>query len=289
MRLFTIKELERISGLKAHTIRTWEIRFNLFTPERNSNNVRLYTLDDVLLIQDVTLLLQHRNKISRLAILPKEEIRSKALLINTIFAKQHRCISQLVSCIFRNDIDQFESELDRATRSFGIAATIDNIIIPFLEKVNLTSYNDTTINTHFAITAIRRKIMLGIENTNVSKPTKSVLLFLPKDEHYDLTLLYLHYVLKTSNIKVYYLGTNISTENLALAIREKMPDFVVMYVVDTKRSIVDDYVKVIENSNIAPAFLITYAYNVSANTASQSQNAQYCRYDLLFEILKNVV
>jgi Predicted transcriptional regulators len=287
MRLFTIKELERFSGLKAHTIRTWETRFKLLTPVRRGNNIRYYTLDDVFLILHISALLEYGSKISKLAALTREEVYSKSLSIPTNEAKLTRHVWHLIACMFKNDIDVFETVLDDAIRLFGIDKTIDGVILPFLEKINLTSYRDTTINTHFVVTAIRRKIIIGIENTNITHPSKSALLFLPKDEHYDLTLLYIYYVLKRNNIKVYYLGTNISTDNLTMAVKEKSPDYIVAYIVKKNKMVLDDYIKAMDSLLNPMVFFITSADDTLSQSLSQP-NVQFCKYALLLNILRTI-
>lgn len=287
MRLFSIKELERISSVKAHTIRIWEKRFQLLNPVRIGNNVRCYSLADVLLLMDIDMLLRHNHKISKIALLPHEEIRFKANKIETDDGRRDRSIRNLVNCMFNNEIDDLEKELNHSVLRFGINVTIENVIMPFLEKVNLTSYKESTIEAHFVVTAVRKKIILGIEQTeDDNHPGKSVLLFLPKGEHYDLVLLYLHYVLKCNGFKVYYLGTNISAGNLSIALEKKSSDHLCCYIAETKSVLTRDYLEVVKKASGLSRLFLTYAEDNVKNAVREYLHVQHCWYTLLLDVLK---
>lgn len=230
MKLFSIKDLERFSDIKAHSIRTWEQRFKIFTPQRTKNNIRLYSMDDVSLLLNIGLLIEHGYKISQLVPFNKEEISSYVGILKSNDAREHVCVHKLILSMFANDTEEFEMALDKSMIAWGINSTIEKVIIPFMIRVNMLSYNDTSIETHFAVTAIRRKLILGIEKLNMAaRDGRSALLYLPQGEHYDLVLLYINYVLKTNGFRVFYLGTDISLANLKNAISEKKPDYLCSY------------------------------------------------------------
>ncbi len=230
MRQFSIKELERFSDIKAHTIRTWENRYAVLKPERNSGNIRNYTLNDVKLLLNISLLTRNGFRISQLSHLTVEETDAKIRSLKDEQAQQEMTINSLIACMFSNDIDEFENCLDTCVADWGIDATIQQIIIPFLEKVEILSYKDNSIEVHFAVTAVRKKLISGIEQVKrAPKTAKSALLFLPKGEHYDLLLLYLTYFLKKKGLRILYLGTNVSYENLEKALIEKKPDQIYTY------------------------------------------------------------
>jgi hypothetical protein len=144
--------------------------------------------------------------------------------------------------MYSNSIQEFEGILEQCLLFIGLDETIKDILIPFLEKVNILSYDESSIEVHFVVTAVRRKIILGIERAN-SSPLKNqtALLFLPKGEHYDLILLYLNYILKSSGFNVLYLGTNISKENLIAVLKSKQPDLVYTYLTKKHLSKAEEY------------------------------------------------
>jgi DNA-binding transcriptional MerR regulator len=235
MTRFSIKELERFSGVKAHTIRIWELRFKLFSPERSLGNVRRYSLHDVRRLMNIALLQKNGCRISVLAQLDAVGLDQKLQELVEMESRQCSAINHLILYMY-HDIEKFEDVLDSCVLYWGIDVTIKKIILPFLEKTELLSYKDKSCETHFAVTAIRKKIIYGIENRKDMVPAStSALLFLPEGEHYDLFLLYMTYILKQKGIRVLYLGTDISAKNLNRIIEEKKPDLLFTYITNPQR------------------------------------------------------
>lgn len=236
MRHFAIKELERLSGIKAHTIRTWEVRYDLLSPQRTITNIRYYTLNDLVKLLNIAFLINKGYKISTLAGVSSQRIAEKIQSYKGEADGIMLALNQLLVCMYREDIDRFETILDTCIMNNGIDATIRSIIIPFLERADILSYHSDSSEVHFVVTAIRKKIIRGIEGLAVpAQGADKALLFLFKDEHYDLMLLYLNYVLKATGVSVLYLGTNISIESLQKVLRDKSPEMLYTYIA-AKRS-----------------------------------------------------
>ncbi|MBC7826171.1 MAG: MerR family transcriptional regulator [Chitinophagaceae bacterium] len=231
MKDFSIKHLENFSGIKAHTIRVWEQRFGILQPNRSKSNIRHYSLNDVKLLLNTALLVKNGFKISELAGKDHHSIATKIRQLTADKARREKVVSQLIICMYSHDIEQFDDILDSCFVTWGVDITLQELILPFLEKVKLLSYHDSSCEAHFAITAIRRKIILGLERVHSNiKSNKSALLFLAEGEHYDLMLLFISYILKKNGIKVWYLGTNISKDNLGLILSLKKPDYLFTYI-----------------------------------------------------------
>jgi DNA-binding transcriptional MerR regulator len=227
---FSIRELEKLSGVKAHTLRIWEQRYQMFAPGRSNGNVRSYSLQDVQRLLNVALLLKKGCKISILSNLSASELRQKLQTVLSEEDRQCKAINHLIFYMYA-DIEKFEDVLDGCVQCWGIDATLEKVILPFMEKVGLLSYIDKNYETHFVVTAIRRKIIFGIEKAvTATANNKTALLFLPEGEHYDLFLLYLSYTLKKAGIRVFYLGTDISISNLRLIMDAKPVDFLFTYI-----------------------------------------------------------
>jgi DNA-binding transcriptional MerR regulator len=231
MKNFTIRELENFSQVKAHTIRIWEQRYSVFNPKRNEGNFRRYNLEEVKLLLDIALLIKSGFKISCLVKMSGRELEQKIDDLYTEEAMQSRAINDLIVNMFSSGIEEFEDVLDSCVHLWEVDITIQKIVIPFLERVQLLSYNDNSNDVHFVVTAVRKKIILGIEKANPSLlVAKSALLFLEPGEHYDLMLLYTAYILKCSGLKVLYLGTNVPAKNLETILVIKKPDFLFSYI-----------------------------------------------------------
>ena len=229
MKLFSIKEMERLSAIKAHTIRIWEVRYKLFTPLRTNANVRRYSLQDVQRLLNIALLLQKGSKISKAAGFSQAEI-DHALHRLTSDGKQSCAVHNLVYYMYC-DIEKFDDTLDSCVLFWGIDKTIEQIILPFMKKVELFYYNKKDYETHFVVTALRKKLIVGIETERNTEASKGVaLLFLAAGEHYDLFLLYMAYRLKQKGLRVLYLGTNISVDNLKDILEAKQPDLLYTFI-----------------------------------------------------------
>lgn len=243
-RHFSIKELEQFSGIKAHTIRTWEKRYQVFSPGRSIANIRSYTLDDVTRLLHLCLLTTYGFKISDLVHLPAAELEAKIATLKADKARRFHYVSRLIIAMFTNNTEEFEAVLDESLIAWDVHATIEDVILPFLERVQILSYADSSIEVHFAVTAVRRKIILGIEKSMpVAQGAETALLFLPQHEHYDLLLLYTCHALKKQGFRTLYLGTNISLENLKLICADKKPDYLYSYIANKKNFPLDAYIK----------------------------------------------
>ena len=227
---FTIQEVENLTGIKAATLRIWEKRFNFSKPERVNGN-RFYTLEDLELLIYISQLKDNGYPISKLALLNAQTIFEKTIQLHHHDDKYRSAINGLIISMFSLDMYDFENHLNRYFNEFGVPNTLEKIIIPFLEKINFLyatkPYNEVLI----ALTTIRGKIIYCIESLDFKNNSeKSAVLFLPKNEQFDLILLYVCYVLKSQGYKTLYLGTNIPEENIMVILKQNKPDHLFTYV-----------------------------------------------------------
>lgn len=232
MNAFTIKDLENLSGIKAHTIRIWEQRYHFLKPQRTSTNIRYYSNEELRSILNIALLNKYGFKISHIDRMQPEEIQSKILALGDPRAVQDRIINELVQQMVDMDIERFEKTLSAYIASKGIERTINHIIFPFLEKIGIL-WQTGHINPaqeHLVTNAIRQKLIAAIEGALAPIHfNKTFLLFLPEGEHHELGLLYVHYLLKIRGIKVIYLGANVPIKDMAYVNDLKKPDFVFVH------------------------------------------------------------
>ncbi|MFY8128941.1 MAG: MerR family transcriptional regulator [Chitinophagaceae bacterium] len=227
MNAFTIKDLENLSGIKAHTIRIWEQRYSLFKPQRTDTNIRYYSNNELKMVLNIALLNKYGYKISHIDKMSEEVLKEK---INTLVhheAQQERLVNQLISSLVDLELDEFENQLNQYIAQRGIEKAINNIIFPFLERVGilwLTNHINPA-QEHLVSNIIRQKLIVGIDSANpvLSNP-KKVLMFLPEGEHHELGLLFVQYLLKSRGVKVFYVGANIPLKDLDYVINIKKPD-----------------------------------------------------------------
>jgi DNA-binding transcriptional MerR regulator len=277
MKRFSTKQLEQFSGVKAHTIRVWEKRFRILKPARSKGNTRNYDIEEVKLLLDFALLNRNGFQISVLANMNTLQVDQEIDALDSPLNKQAKAVNRLIYFMFSSAIEDFEMLLDESVVSLGIDTTITDVIIPFLEKTNLLSYDDTSNEVHFAVTAIRKKIIVGIEHVTVTaNKEKAAVLFLPEKEHYDLMLLYMAYIVKSYGVKVYYLGTNISEENIYKVAKEKKPDILLSYVTPRQEFKLHTFFKEINQHLPETKLLITGSGELSAK--QENKNVKFVHY-----------
>ncbi len=229
MNAFTIKDLENLSGVKAHTIRIWEQRYSFLKPQRTGTNIRYYSNEELKVILNVAILNKYGYKISHIDKMDMEEINRNIVTLSYTNAQQERTVKELISFMIDLNLDAFEELLDNNIQSKGIETIINNVIFPFLEKIGvlwLTSHINPA-QEHLVTNIIRQKIVVGIENTVAkSEADKLALLFLPEGEHHELGLLYVHYLLKSRGVKTLYLGANVPLADLNFIVQLKKPDYI---------------------------------------------------------------
>lgn len=229
MNAFTIKDLENLTCIKAHTIRIWEQRYDFLKPQRTDTNIRYYNNEELKKILNIALLNKYGFKISHINKMNEEDIKAKILSINNIHAQQERIVNALIQAMVDMNLEGFESLMEEHIRAKGIEKTIYQIIFAFMERIGVLWITGHTnpAQEHLVSNIIRQKLIVGTEACNpIFKLKKSCLLFLPEGEFHELGLLFIQYLLKNRGVKVYYLGTNVPLEDVDYVVKYKQPDFI---------------------------------------------------------------
>jgi methanogenic corrinoid protein MtbC1 len=228
MNAFTIKDLENLTGIKAHTIRIWEQRYSFLKPQRSGTNIRYYSNEELKTVLNIALLNKYGFKISHIDKMQPEELREKIITLSHTQAQQERMINELLQFMVDLDLEKFESMLDSYITARGIDKTINQLVFPFLEKIGilwLTNHINPA-QEHLITNIIRQKLIVGIEGAFTHfHSNKTVLLFLPEGEHHELGLLYMYYLLKSKGVKIVYLGANVPIADVVFVADIKKPDF----------------------------------------------------------------
>lgn len=226
---FTIKDLENLSGIKAHTIRIWEQRYSFLNPQRTETNIRYYNNAELKTILNVALLNKYGFKISHIDKMKPEEMREKILSLSQAQAQQERIINDLIQNMVDLDLEKLEDVLDNYIMARGIEKAISHIIFPFLEKIGILWMTNhiNPAQEHLVTNIIRQKLIVGIESAGSHlKSNKTLLLFLPEGEHHELGILFIYYLLKSRGVRTYYLGANVPLKDVEYLVKLKSPDVV---------------------------------------------------------------
>jgi len=213
---YSIKDLEQLSGIKAHTIRAWEQRHKLITPKRTSTNIRFYSDDDLRVILNVCILLEHDWKIGQIAKLAPEEIAKSALEADPYEGNYAYELNELKLSTLNFDIERFEAIMATCIDKHGIHNTFQKVIGDYIQELGKLwlSGSVSISQEHFMSSMIRQKLYSALDELHAGDGGKTFALFLPANELHEIGLLYLAYVLKERGERVIYLGQSLPKEYL---------------------------------------------------------------------------
>ncbi|MGY8915604.1 MAG: MerR family transcriptional regulator [Flavobacteriales bacterium] len=248
-KIFSIRDLENLSGIKAHTIRIWEKRYDLLSPERTSTNIRNYSLASLQKLLNITLLYNNGYKISKIAKVPEDEI---PLLVKEIVAKnsfKNHAINAFKLAMVNFDQTMFFNTYNRLLADKSFRDIFNDVFIPLLNELGLLWQTDTISpsHEHFITNLIKQKIIVNIEKLQSNEPTqkdKTFVLFLPENEIHELGLLFVNYEIILRGYKSIYLGQTVPTECLTdLTKYYESLHFVSYFTVEPSKEKIDKYLE----------------------------------------------
>lgn len=227
---YSIKELEQLSGIKAHTIRIWEKRHRIIEPARTDTNIRYYSDAELKKIISVSLLNNNGIKISKIADMSTDDLYKKVLEISELKSDVTIHIDQLVMAMIDMEEEQFEKILSNLILRYGFEKTITEITYPFLEKIGVLwqTQNISPAQEHFISNLIRQKMIVAIDGLPIPPhESKRVVLYLREKELHEIGLLFYHYVVRKSGYRTYYLGQNVPHEDLFQVVKQHKAEILI--------------------------------------------------------------
>jgi DNA-binding transcriptional MerR regulator len=225
MQYFSIKDIENLTGIKAHTLRIWEKRYNLIVSKRKDSNHRYFDNEDLKAILRITYLYETEFRISQIAKLSTEAVTTFAHIDYTNSKTTEAYILQLINAMIEYDSANFDKILDSAIKQFGIEKAISEIAYGLLRRVGLLWLTNHMIpaQEHFASNLIKSRLIRAIEELPInSVNTKdTILLFTPIGEFHEIPLLFIQWLFKKNGRRVCYLGTNTSITDLSFCIEKR--------------------------------------------------------------------
>lgn len=250
--VFSIKDLENLSGIKAHTIRIWEKRYNVLEPMRTQTNIRLYDIANLQKLLNITLLHHHGYKISHISKLSKEQIPQ---LVNEIINDKtfkNQAISSFKMAMINFDQTLFMNTYDKLLAEKSFSEVFYDVFLPLIYEIGLLWQTDTIspAHEHFISYLIKQKILSETEKAQLrghSKTDRVFVLYLPEHEIHELGLMFINYEILSHGYKTIYLGANIPV--FCLQDLKKYFDnitYIGYMTVEPTSSEVNDYVQKIE-------------------------------------------
>jgi len=217
---FNIKNLENLSGIKAHTLRIWEKRYNLLERERTDTNIRRYSLESLKKLLNITLLYNHGFKISRIASLNVDEIpklvRSIALKSNS----EQVSINAFKLAMINFDYELFDINFDEILQNHDFEYCFMQIFMPLMRELGILWQTGaiSPSHEHFITNLVKQKIHLQTESLQRNKFSNDDLpifvLFLPENEIHELGILYLNYLILSKGFRTIFLGQSLQISSL---------------------------------------------------------------------------
>jgi len=235
--IYSIGDLAKLSGVKAHTLRVWEQRYGVLKPKRNDANVRYYDDDDVRHLLNVALLNSNGLRISQIAKLSAKELSSRVAEISEVSGEYSTHLDALTLSMLEMDEARFDRILSLNIEQLGFEQTMLTVIFPFLEKLSVLWMTGSVkpVQESFTSGLIRRKLVVAIEelpHPNLDSGS-SLMMFLPEGEAQEMSLLLLHYLSRKRGYQTYYLGRDISLSDLEDAYQIVKPRFVFTMITET--------------------------------------------------------
>lgn len=229
MSTYSIKDLEQLSGIKAHTLRIWEQRHNLLSPKRTETNIRYYDDDDLKLILNVALLNDNGYKISKIAGMTMEEMKGEVVKLTDKNLTHDDQIHALTICMIEMDEERFDKVLSTNILKIGFEQTMMNIIYPFMSKIGVL-WQTGAINPaqeHFISNLVRQKLIVAIDGQVSKSNGKKFILYLPEGELHEISILFAAFLIKNQGHKVIYLGQNTPSDDLLAVYKLHQPEYLV--------------------------------------------------------------
>lgn len=250
---YSIKDLEHLSGVKAHTIRIWEQRYHIIEPQRTVTNIRTYSDADLRKLLNVSLLNDHGYKISRIAQFTPEELYQEVKKVTNITDDTDKQFAALTLAMIELNEEHFEKLLANSILRIGFEHTMTTIIFPFLERIGYLWITGaiSPAQEHFVSNMVRQKLIVAIDAQMVSHSNDddTFLLFSPEGELHEIGLLFMCYLIRARNKKVLYLGANMPFADIVAIHNRHKNKYLVCYVTTTPAAeALQQYIDVLANS-----------------------------------------
>ncbi len=217
--VFSIKDLENLSGIKAHTIRIWEKRYNILEPMRTDTNIRLYDLASLQKLLNITLLHDYGYKISKIATYPPDNIPNLVREIVTNKTAKSHALSEFKMAMMHFDQELFFNTYDWLIKEKSFQEIFYEVFLPLMHEMGILWQTDTIspAHEHFITFLIKQKLLIQSEQLQTRKPInmdRVFVLSLPMNEIHELGLMYLNYEILSKGYKTIYLGESVPIDSL---------------------------------------------------------------------------
>lgn len=254
--VFSIKDLENLSGIKAHTIRIWEKRYNVLEPMRTDTNIRVYDLGSLQKLLNITLLHNYGYKISKISKLPSERIPEMVREIISEKSVKNHAINAFKMAMMNFDQTLFFNTYNSLLAEKSFKSIFYEVFIPLMQELGFLWQTDTITpaHEHFITYLIKQKLLINTEKVQILEPTKNdkiFILYLPMNEIHELGLMYLNYEIISNGYKTIFLGESVPIDSLK-DIHTYFDNlvFLTYMTVEPDKEAINDYIKKVNDEVI---------------------------------------
>jgi len=247
MNTFTIRDIENLCGIKAHTLRIWEQRYDFFSPKRKAGNHRQYDNEDLKNLLRISFLYHNGYKISKIAKLGEEGISDLILQATQTGYSHDMFINQMAEAAIDFDQNRFDGIMSSAIQHHGLEKFMFTIAYPLLRKMGMLWVTGHVIpaQEHLTCSLIIHRLLLKLDELAAVEPNKEnqMLVFSPKGEMHEIPILFMYYMMKKNNVSAVYLGKNIVPEDLVYYCKHKQVTHLYFHVItNLMRCSLDQYI-----------------------------------------------
>lgn len=272
--IYTISDLEKLSGIKAHTIRIWEQRYGIINPKRTETNIRYYQDDDLKLLLNIALLNRNGLRISKIAKMTQQELAEKVASVSEINFEYGTQLDALTLSMIEMDEWKFDRIISTNIHQIGFERTMLEVIHPFLDKLSVLWLTGSInpVQENFIGNLVRQKLIVAIDKVPMPNgpEAKKFILYLPEGEKQELSLLFMHFLLKSRGHQVLYIGQDISISDLADVQKIHNPDFIFTMISETfSKEPIHNYIQSLSEQFPTTQILLTGYQIISQGVVSE--------------------
>lgn len=293
MCVYSIKDLEHLSGIKAHTLRIWEQRYSFIKPKRTDTNIRYYSDEDLKLVLNISLLKNNGHKISKIAKMSENDIADEVYKITEKKLTYSEQIHALTISMVELNENRFEKIMATNILQLGFERTMVNIIFPFLHRIGVL-WQTGAINPaheHFITNLVRQKLLVAIDGQfeDYSDTAKKFMLFLPDGELHEISLLFANYLIKARKNKTIYLGQSMPLGDLKEIYSKHKPEFLFSVITNSpSQDRIQEYINQLSEAFPESDILLT-GFQVIGQDLTEPENVHFLnKMDDLVSVIEEI-
>jgi len=253
---YSVAQVEALTGIKAHTLRIWERRYDFLTPERTATNIRVYSDDQLKKLLNFGILVKNGHRVSKLGKMTDEEVYLEVTkVLADPSSEMNDEMKGLTLCMLEMNEEEFDNIFERQVIRKGFLKTITEVIYPFLQYVGVlwTTNKAMVAQEHYISNLIRQKLISAIERLALPpKDAPSIVFFLLEGEEHEIGLLLASFMAKSMGWKIYYLGQAVPLVNIKKVIDIAEPGLIMSMFITPKTHKINNFIDAVLEGNPVP-------------------------------------